>query len=659
MKIPTGAPEQSAGQIVARPGPVTGSDPDAAGAGIGRTMDQIGQQGMNIAGQMRAEAKRVETLATTAKVQNGLADLHDEIDAQLRNGQLSKTDVSTTWGERSKSIMDDAMSVVDPQYRELVNASLQNDVLRYRRSIDGMVVKRDQADIMAGGMAYFEEMQRYAARGPKEADAAIGNVRAFWSATGPQAGETPDRVAAQMQKFAEGVRFRQASDMVYADPSKALPLLKDQNNYPELDPGNRATLIQSAEISIAREQNRGQIEAERLARELEREWNAAQTVVQAGKSFAPQYAAQLTQRFKGSIYEQPLKELMADGPMNAAFAAQPVPQQTNALLGLQNKMNTGGATPEEVKLYEKLDRMQKATMADIKEDPYKAAAERGVLTRLDPLVLDQATLQEQLVRRSQAAQTVSQWAGQEVSLLRPDEAKKVGDILQAMPPKDRAGMLSGLSKVMTPGQMVAFSKQLGAKDDALAAAALLSANDARTSNGRLVSEIILTGADAAREQRVKFPGGANPTSIRAEIDKETRGAFLSEDGNRAAGDAAFTIYQGLLAEGQSPDVKQAVNLATGGIMDLNGSKFVKPWGMKDGDVLDALRKFDAPKLEAMAGGKNVVVGGKQVQVDDLAKFMPDATLGPSPIMGRYTVRVGGRLVATEAGYPLLVPLRGF
>jgi len=586
-RIPSG---DQFGGVIAAPSPQINRDPAAYGAGVGQALQHAGQIGMNMAGndmaqaaaeqkqmereaaaeakQAAAEARRIKALTATAKVQNGLADLHDQIGNELDTGALDKTKAGETWSERSTKLTNDALAEVDPENRDLVGATLLNDVGRYRQSVNKMVTAKDKKDILAGGLSYFEEMQRYAARGPKQADEAIKNVSAFWTATGPMAGEDAANAAKRVQQFSENIRSRQATDLVNVDPGAALKALKNKDYLPELDPDKRSALIQTADAAVLRNQQRGAIAAEAAARQQAKAWDAAQTVFQSGKMPTAEYAAQLAAQFKGTPYAAAFKTMMTEAPANVAFVTQPVQVQAQSLIQLQNKMNQGGATPEQIKEYERQDKAHKATLADIKEDPYKAAAERGVLTSLEPLTLDAAKLPEQLAKRGEAARQVSQWAGQEVSLFRPDEANKVAGVLQAMPPRDRAGMLSGLAKSMTPGQMRSFAKQLGAKDDSLAAAAMLSGKDYKTTSGRLASEVVLLGADALKEQRVKFPTGQSQTQIRAEIDTLTRGAFLSEDANRAAGDAAMSAYAGLLAEGKTPSINSAVSIATGGIMDL-------------------------------------------------------------------------------------------
>lgn len=685
-RIPSG---EQFGNVVARPGPVVGASAEAYGAGVARAVQGVGETGMRIAGNEMAqaaaeakqlereqaaeakqlqreqdaeakaaarEAKRVQALTTTAKVRGGLLSLHDQLQADLEGGTIDKSQVAATWTERSGTLLQDSLAGVDPEHRDLVNATLLDDVGRYGQSVNKMVVARDKKDILTGGLSYIEEMQRYAARGPKEADEAIANVDTFWKATGPMAGEDPATAALRVQRFKEGVRSNQATALVNADPGAAVKALKNPNYLPELDPKERTNLLHTADAALLRNQQRAHNNAEAAARAQTKAWEGVQAVFQAGKMPTPAYAAQLTKTFKGTPYEDALASMMADGPANVAFTAQPVQAQAAALTELQLKMNRGGATPEDLKNYQRMETAHKATVADIKADPYQAAADRGMLTELAPLSLDIKQLPGQLVARAVQANTVSRWAGQEVSLFRPAEADKVAGVLQALPPKDRANALEGMAKAMTPGQMRAFSKQLGAKDDTLSAAALLSANSARTTSGRLVSELVLAGSDAIKDKRVKFD--KPETEIRAEIDKATRGAFLSEDAQRAAGDAALSVYAGLLAEGKSPDAEQAVKLATGGIMDLNGAKFVKPWGWSDSQVSEGLRKFDAPKVQALTGDKPLMVGGAQVAPEQLAQHLPKAQLGPSPKPGHYTVTIGGRMVATADGKPFLLPLNG-
>lgn len=667
------------GNVTARPGPQVNVDPDAYGANIGRAVQHAGQVGMQDAAHeiavanaeerqrqreaaaeakaAAAEARRVKALTAQATVTNGLADLQDQIEQGLNDSTIPKDKAGEVYATRSAKLLEDGIKDVDPEHQQLVRATVLNDVGRGRANVGKLVKKRDQADIKAGGLSYFEEMQRFAMRGAGEADQAIANVRTFWTATAAAAGEDAATAQTRVQQFAEKVRFQQATSLVNADPGAAMKALKDPKYLPELDPQQRTSLIQTADVRVTQAANRAEIAARAHERKMATEWNAVQTVLDAGKALEPSYAADALRKFKGTAYEGALRQLMADGPANAAFVGQPVPLQQRLLEELQGKMNREGATPELVKQYKKAETAHKAAMADIKADPYMAAAERGVIKELNPLNLtDLQALPTQLARRAQDAAQVSQWTGSEVSLFRPDEAKRLGEVLSAMPAKDRAAAMSGLSKTMTPGQMRAFGQQLGSKDDTLAAAAILSAQGAKTTSGRQVAELVLSGADAMKEQRIKWPSGQDQTAVRQEIDKLTRGAFLSEAAQRAAGDAALSIFAGLLAEGKTPDPEQAVRLATGGIMERGGQKLIKPWGWTDSQVEKALSSVDAARVADLTGGKPARVGDKELKPDELAALVPGAQLGPSGKPGAYTLSIGGRMVMGPNGRPLIVPL---
>lgn len=688
-RIPGG---EQFGQVVARPGPMVSHSPEAYGAGVAREVTRAGAIGMDMAGREIAkdkaeadqvarealaeqkqqareqeaeakhlanESKRVQALTATAKAQGGLAALHDQIGTELDTGALDKSAVGAAWTERSAKLMEDSLAGVDPQHRELVDASLLNDVGRYGQSVTKMVTQRDRKDIMAGGMSYFEEMQRFAARGPKEADQAIANVGTFWKTTGPMAGEDPAAASARVQMFAERVRTNQATSLVNADPAAALKALKNPNYLPELDPDKRTTLIHTADSMVVNNMRRAEIRANAAALAQKQAWDSVQTVFESGMTFTPERAAQLSSTFKGTPYDAAFKTMIADGPANTAFVSQPLPVQAAMLEQLQNKRAMGGTTEAETKQYERMKKMNDATLKAIKEDPYKAASEHGITVELKTLTLDKQTLPQQLAERAVQAHVVSTWTGEEESLLRPGEVDKVGTMLQAMTPKDRAETLGAMGKTMTPGQMRKFSAQLGAKDETLAAASYMAARGHMTTLGRPVAEISLLGADAMKEGRVKFGDGKSKVDVLADIDKITRGAFLTEAGQRAASDAALSVYAGLLSEGKNPSAKEAVNLATGGVMDINGAKIVKPFGWTDAQVKDTLRAPDT--VTKMTGGKPAMrgPGGKPINPDEISTALRNgAQLGPSRRPGYYTVSIDDRIIVGEDGQPMLMPMGG-
>jgi hypothetical protein len=678
-RIPDGS---QFGQVAAQGGPMANVDPGAFGAGVAEAVTRAGNTGMQAAGnvmtaqaqeakrqqaQADAEAKqlareqaaeakatakeatRVKSLTATATVQGGLANLHDTLQADLESGTIDKAEVGSAWTERSRKLIDESLANVDPEHKELVGATLLNDVNRYGQSVSKMVTARDKKDIMAGGLSYIEQMQRHAARGPKEADEAIANVSTFWKATGPMAGEDPATAAKRVQQFTENVRFRQASDLVNVDPGAALKALKNKEYLPELDPDRRAALVANADAAVLRNQQRGALNAERAARDQQKAWSGAMSVFESGKMPTPEYADTLVRTFRGTPYAAALKNMLEQAPQTSAFVAQPVQQQAAAMTSLQNQMNQGGATPEALKKYEQMDKAHKATLADVKNDPYMAASERGVLPDLQPLSMNLNELPAQLAKRGEAARTVSAWAGQEVSLFRPAEAEKVASVLQAMPPKDRAGALAGLTKAMTPGQRIAFAQQVAPKDRALELAAGMSSS--MTTAGRYTSELLLLGQQAVKDKSIK------PDNMAATGTKAQAGAYLGDAVTGKARDdvleAATLIYHGMQAEGNDANIERAVRMAVGGpIVQHNGKKLPAPAQFDQGTFGKAVQS----SAESATNGQPVYVGGKEVPTATFLQALPTTDLQPVGA-GRYIVRAGSGLVTDKNGKALVLEVK--
>ena len=686
------------GRASIQPSPVVRSDPTAYGAGVGQALEQAGSIGMRAAGkeidannaqidraareqaaqdkqnerdaqalarQAAAEAKaaareaaRVKALTASAAVTNGLNDLHDEIAAGLADGSIDKTKAVEIFTTKAAKLQENGLQSVDPDHRELVNAQLLDNVGRARRSVAGLVTQREKQDIKAGGLAYIEEMQRFASRGTKEADQAIANVRTFWTATGPMAGETPDAAAARVQAFAERVRYTQATALVNADPGAALKALKDPKYLPELDPGARTNLIQTADVRVTQAANRAEVANAAYARRMDTQWKALSTVFDAGKMLEPAALDAARKQFKGTPYASALESMVSQAPAAAAFASQPIAAQSQALMDVQARMNTGGATPESIAQFKKLETAHRAALADIAQDPYQAAAERGVIVGVAPLSLDIQALPAQLAARARDAQQVSQWVGKDVSLFRPNEAEKVGNVLAAMPPKDRAGALVALRSAMTPGQAQAFAAQLDPKDKATALA--LAYSDSKTTSGRYTSELILKGQQAERDgtsTKNKEAADLKPNQWKRFMTTELEGVFPSQTISNNVRDAALYIAHGIASENggrlDEKDMERAVRLAVGGsIVEHNGRKIPLPAGVDEDALSKRLRSVTPEELRT----PTVRAAGVEVPAADFLKTLPSLPLMPYR-SGQYTPVVGGRPVVDAAGRPVLIEVK--
>jgi hypothetical protein len=684
-RIPAG---EQFGQVVARPGPIVQHDPNAYGAGVGQAVTRAGAIGMEIAGQdiaqanaeakqlareqaaeairlqreqeqeakqLAREAQRTKTTVAVGTARTGLKLLEVEVSRDLEEGKLTLDELPSQWESRSKRIVEDAGQGVDAAHRPLYAASMVDEMGSGQIALSKLTVQHNRKQILANGTNFQEQLQRYAALGPKEADEAITNFRAFWTATAPSAGEDAATAGRRVQAFAEGVRSNQAVVLVNTDPAAALKALKNPQYLPELDPNQRTTLINNADAAVLRNQQRGALQAEASARALEKELNAVVEVHKAGKFLTAQSASQMERKFRNTPYEAVFKSLMVDAPANTAFVAQPIPAQAQALIDMQARMNTQGVNPkQDLKAYEQMDTAHKEAIKEINEDPYKAALERGVLPSLAPLSLDLKQLPGQLAARAEQANTVSRWAGQEVSIFRPVEATKISNVLQAMPPKDRSGAIAGITREMTPGQRVAFAKQIATHDRATELAIGMSTN--YTSGNRYASEIMLVGNQTLKDKAIS-PENDAVSGIRARVAAEI-GETLSGKTRQDVIDAAIYMYYGMKKEGINGGERRAVELAIGGkLADLNGRRIPLPAGLSLDTFKDRLAATSAPELQKQS--PDGAVYGPDMRPVPVAEFLTE--LPRSQLLpvgnGRYNVRHGAGVAVNKAGKPIVIEVR--
>ncbi|MCU0950796.1 MAG: hypothetical protein MUC68_06955 [Burkholderiaceae bacterium] len=634
------------GGLVAQPAAqprLPAAAPNALAEGIGRVGEIVGRVAMNELQRqqqmqdqrtreqltLEREQRRAQAARIHAETVNTLAGLSDTLSAESADGRVDKNDLLPQWAERSQKVIDEAIGRM-PQ--EMQDAGLTLLIGAQGRGADQMrTIKatRDRQDTAAGVRSYLAESERYAARGGREADEAIRNVSSFLSSPVAAAAGLDGQETAR--RFAESVRFRQAADMVQANPAGALKTLRDKDRFSELDPDKRASLIAHADAALLRAQERARIEAERIAR--------------------PEYGDQVLSRLKGSPYESAVREMIRTGPQNVAAATLPIPQQRQQLDALMARANTEGTTPA---LNAEIARRQKvldASAKDAKDDPLGAALERGVIAAVAPLnVADLSSLPAALSQRQEAARTAQLWSGQPVSPLRPQEAEQLSQSLAALPPDQKATALASIGAALNDrDQITALARQIDAKDKQLATAMMYATT--KTSAGRYVSEIILRGQQAQRDGKVK-EDRSRETGWRAAIATEIGNAYPNEELRGRMVDAAYAVQVGLAAEGD-PDVSRAVRLATGGVMtQADDSKVPLPYGWTERELRDGLRTYPATKLPAQ-----MRAGPATLTREQLIEQLPDALLVHAG-QGRYAIRAGSGFITDAGGGRIVLDFSG-
>jgi hypothetical protein len=347
----------------------------------------------------------------------------------------------------------------------------------------------------------------------------------------------------------------------------------------------------------------------------------------------------------GTEWAPKLAQAQAEAQVAQDFRGLPLAQQRQELDAVRTKVGT----PEGARLFQRLERLHEDARTRINQDPLSYGSRMLGLPAV-PFEAAGQNWQQQLAARVPQAMTVSTWTGQPASPLRKDEAHALADTLNALPlPQRVASIRSIAAAVPDPAMQRALVAQMGDKDQVLALA--MAAGTHATTRGRTLSELILRGADAEKTGAMK-DGQALSVDLGDIARRIDQVQWSSQKARDAALQASVLVYKGLRADGRR-SVDQAVELATGGIMEHNGARITRPWGWSEDDTRRALaRGRSAEVLREMAGGDAVTVNGNPVPVQLLAEQWRDVTLRNYG-EGAYAVLSGGAVVMRPDGRPFL------
>lgn len=497
---------------------------------------------------------------------------------------------------------------------------------------------------------------------PSKAPAALAAIEQTMPEVGPEAR------AKLMQTARETIPYFAASGSLERDAQAGnLQGIRDTRAMLEgkdgemLDPAKRASLITKAYgyengILASQERERDKAAREALARE-----NAAVDVFNKsfdlwsqGRYFSQEHIAQTSAIVAGTAMEKPFRELVQSQSKVAGFASMSLPQQAAELeRGRAAGSDPGtGVSPTEQGVQKQLENIYQASVQAYKENPWKAAQERSVVQDAPSIpIRDISTAQQLITQRMGNIGSVEIAAGRRVSPLQPEEAAQLGTIVRALPPDQQSTALASIGASLGNADRVSdLAKQMSDKDKTLGIA--MAYANAKTTSGRYASEWILRGERALKDQTIKVDQ-AKESGWRAEIAKEIGDATLNQQVRQDWIDAAFLIKAGLTSAGDVKDeIRNAVNLATGGIVERNGTKIPLPYGMQEDTFDQRISGIKPEELAAQTRDNLVYVGRQAVPLDQFVGQLPKATLVHAG-QGKYNVRAGTGLVTTSPGGPRL------
>lgn len=656
MRIPTG----NAGNIVAQPqqqAQVPGGD------GIGQAISNVGQAIGGFAENMQAavlQKQRSQAASTLATLTNDMHDIHDEIGRSVTDGTVAADQAIPEYRKRTGEITATRTKDLTGEQRRVIDEHLIKSSGTLERNLNGVAIARTQSDTGANLLNMGEQFQRSAMR---DLPGSISQWDKSVDAMGPQAGWDPTKMADVKQKFKEGATFNFANatlegaaqsgniELVRAARAK----LEGADGEP-IDPAKRTALITKAygyENGIIAA---GVRDAEKLKREQEARENKgkdayknAQELVLNGRYMSTDYISELATITAGTSAAPAVQELVKSQALVAGFAALPLSQQTAAIERRRAAGSTPGIgiSPDQEKMTNNMERIKDAGIKAYAENPWTAAQERGVIPRAPAAQMnDLPGAQAVLAERMKQIATVEAAAERKVSPLQPQEAETIGRLVRALPPDQQSSALASFGAMVSDGdRLTALAQQIDQKDKVLGTAMMVG--DLKTTQGRYVSELVLKGDRAIRDNSIMLDTHKE-TGWRGAISREIGDAFSNQEVRDKMKEAAYYVQAGFSAEGGGTDISRAVRLVAGRIVEHNGSKIPLPHGMEENDFEKRLKAIAPADIASQAPGGQVFVGKTAVPIDQFIKSLPDAALVHAG-QGRYNVRAGMGLVTNAQG----------
>lgn len=650
--------------------------PEAYGAGLGRTIEQVGQQMVqadHAEAVAQARARETADRAVAAqRIKRGeeqLAILADQLNEDIRLGRVDKAAAQEEWGARSAEFAQSASGEVPSAYAGDVSAALQTHGLALSRQVRRTVAVKDQEDTRASLQGLLEGYERDAAT---DRGGALKNAAASIAMLGPAAGFGSDDQARILQSLKERTAYSVGDRLILQAGRDAAALdgiqkRIDSDEFSDLSPERRQTLelrIANRRQAILHEQEvmRNRLEAAQAKRlrDAEHAYTAAQGVVDAGTMLDDASVESMQRLVSGTPYEPAFRQLVASGAQRATFGSLAPDQQQATLQQLRAEIAQKGASPATVDRLRKFESIAAKTEEAVNADPLAWGLQSRLLTERIPLQMDSLqSIVATVGARVQQADVVGAQLRRPVSPLFSQEAKGLADMLKVLPVQQRASAIQMIASALPGDQAQALAAQIDAKDRPMAIAFALGAQS--TTRARPSAELVLKGAEAIANRTIKKDDRVID-GWQAQISKELDGVYGSPQRTQMVVEASKYILAGQVAEGTvssagARDFKDAISLAAGGeVIERNGSKIVRPAGVDQRSFDARLSRYPRDELMAQLPDGKVYLRGQAIDADRFLAGLPAAklrTLG----RGLYGVIDSGTFVANQAGQPILIEVK--
>lgn len=418
-------------------------------------------------------------------------------------------------------------------------------------------------------------------------------------------------------------------------------------------PDQVSTWNRLANAKIKLLENQNQLAQDARERQAATTFNTLQGFVAKGSVPDLDYISRVKADTAGTSFEASTDNALDIAMRGAGFGSASLPAQQARLEQMQGQAGQG-TNPEAAALTSQLQQIHTTQVAAYKDDPLEAAT---TFAHAPPMPTQQITSVAQglqlIGQRAPGLPAVEAAAGSPVSPLHPAEAQQFGKLIRDLPPDQAASALSTIGGAIgNDDRLAAFTNQIKDRDGTLGLAMAYAGN--RTTDGRLVGELILRG-DQALKDKTSEQDKSQQTGWQATIAKDIRGVYSSQDVENDVVHAAYLIAAGRSAMSGDTNLTSAENLATGGIAQHGaaGAKIPLPYGMAADDFEKRINALTPASFSTQAPDGLVHVGSATIPLSTFVSTLPNATLVHAG-QGLYNVRGGTQLAVNSQGQRITI-----
>ena len=683
MKIPLG----NQGYAVAAAEKGTTTNPAIYESGVGSALRQVGNAGLQVAANMRAEDERIrreqeqvdkekqredEALAR-AKAANSMLDheitvktTRQQIEESIMDGSINYEEAEKTFNESVEKIEKPSIEYADPIINENLDKGIKRINFVENFGLQSSINKARKADHKTQTDSALDKLGKLA--GMPHADVALINDKAAALDTIGKSsyGQAWDKKKQDFVDSNWSNHARQQADFAANDMSTLKLLqheLTDSKGFyaDKLDPEKRSGILRGVIGDIARIENKQLHETDKREAKAERVINEMDEQNASGRISTPAQWLAWTNAVKGTPHEQDFNDRVNDENESQELLRRPITEQVAHIQEKRRDLSVNGGNKRKEDNIKRLENTVNSNIKLLKEQPLLYSQNRTGQT-IEPLDLMQigdpeSGIIEQLKDRYDTVSALRKSQGAEVdlNLLLPQEAEGMKLLMSKLPNDGKLQILGMLAEVTQDSEAFGSSiKAIGADKGMLRVAGMARFHKLKSSTGRDLAEAILQGETILADKSVIMP-----TEQAFKVAFEEYIGDAIPDGAPARQEA-FAVYKTLYAAMANDNgvrhsledkniaddklSRQAIELAAGKAIEYNGKKTMLPYGMKE-DEFETKLNISLDRASRETGYK--------------LSILEDMPLMQAP--GRkdtYFLMNGGKAQADKKGNPILINIDG-